>query len=42
MAIQADVSEIGAGRYGKIILVASICGHIVWPEWQSLYSISKA
>jgi len=28
--------------YGKIINLASICGHIVWPEWQSLYSISKA
>jgi NAD(P)-dependent dehydrogenase (short-subunit alcohol dehydrogenase family) len=29
-------------HYGKIINMASICGHIVWPEWQSLYSISKA
>ena len=28
--------------YGKIVNMASICGHIVWPEWQSLYSISKA
>jgi len=29
-------------HYGKIINIASICGHIVWPEYQSLYSLSKA
>ena len=29
-------------HYGKIINIASICGYIVWPEYQSLYSLSKA
>jgi NAD(P)-dependent dehydrogenase (short-subunit alcohol dehydrogenase family) len=29
-------------KYGKIINIASICGHIVWPDPQSLYSVSKA
>jgi len=28
--------------YGKIINTGFICGHIVWPEPQSVYSISKA
>lgn len=28
--------------YGKIINIASICGHIVWPKFQAVYSISKA
>jgi NAD(P)-dependent dehydrogenase (short-subunit alcohol dehydrogenase family) len=39
---QAEAKAMIPHRYGKIINVASICGHIVWPEWQSLYSISKA
>ena len=29
-------------KYGRIVNVASICGHIVWPEPQALYSASKA
>jgi len=28
--------------YGKIINIASMCGHIVWPEPQAAYSVSKA
>jgi NAD(P)-dependent dehydrogenase (short-subunit alcohol dehydrogenase family) len=39
---QAEARAMIPNRYGKIINLASICGHIVWPEWQSLYSISKA
>jgi len=39
---QAEAKAMIPNRYGKIINLASICGHIVWPEWQSLYSISKA
>jgi NAD(P)-dependent dehydrogenase (short-subunit alcohol dehydrogenase family) len=39
---QAQARAMIPNRYGKIINVASVCGHIVWPEWQSLYSISKA
>jgi NAD(P)-dependent dehydrogenase (short-subunit alcohol dehydrogenase family) len=39
---QAEAQAMIPNRYGKIINLASICGHIVWPEWQSLYSISKA
>ena len=39
---QAEAKAMIPNGYGKIINVASICGQIVWPEWQSLYSISKA
>ena len=39
---QAEARAMIPNHYGKIINMASICGHIVWPEWQSLYSISKA
>lgn len=31
-----------AQGYGKIINIASMCGHIVWPEPQAAYSVSKA
>jgi NAD(P)-dependent dehydrogenase (short-subunit alcohol dehydrogenase family) len=40
--VQAEARAMIPNGYGKIINLASICGHIVWPEWQSLYSISKA
>ena len=39
---QAEAKAMIPKGYGKIINLASICAHIVWPEWQSLYSISKA
>jgi NAD(P)-dependent dehydrogenase (short-subunit alcohol dehydrogenase family) len=39
---QAEARTMIPNGYGKIINLASICGHIVWPEWQALYSISKA
>jgi NAD(P)-dependent dehydrogenase (short-subunit alcohol dehydrogenase family) len=39
---QAEAKAMIANGYGKIINIASICGHIVWPEPQTLYSTSKA
>lgn len=39
---QAEAKAMMPNGYGKIINVASICGTIVWPEYQSVYSISKA
>jgi len=39
---QAAARAMIPNRSGKIILIGSICGHIVWPEPQSVYSISKA
>jgi NAD(P)-dependent dehydrogenase (short-subunit alcohol dehydrogenase family) len=39
---QAEARAMKTGGYGKIINIASICGHIVWPEPQAVYSISKA
>jgi sorbose reductase len=39
---QAEARAMKAAGYGKIINIASICGHIVWPEPQAVYSLSKA
>jgi len=39
---QAEAKAMIPRRSGKIINIASICGHIVWPEPQALYSASKA
>jgi sorbose reductase len=39
---QAEARAMIPRRYGRIINVASICGRIVWPEPQALYSTSKA
>ncbi|HNS32913.1 MAG TPA: SDR family oxidoreductase [bacterium] len=39
---QAEAKAMMPNRYGKIINIASICGHIVWPKFQAVYSISKA
>ena len=39
---QAEAKAMISNGYGKIINLGSICGHIVWPEPQSVYSISKA
>ncbi len=39
---QAAARAMMPNRSGKIILIGSICGHIVWPAPQSVYSISKA
>jgi NAD(P)-dependent dehydrogenase (short-subunit alcohol dehydrogenase family) len=39
---QAEARAMMPRRRGKIINIASICGYIVWPTFQSLYSISKA
>ena len=42
LCAQAEARVMIPKHYGKIINMASICGHIVWPEWQSVYSTSKA
>jgi len=39
---QAEAKAMMPNKYGKIINIASICGHIVWPKFQAVYSISKA
>ncbi|MHB0946223.1 MAG: SDR family NAD(P)-dependent oxidoreductase [Sedimentisphaerales bacterium] len=39
---QAEAKAMIPNGYGKIINIASICGYIVWPRPQALYSISKA
>jgi len=39
---QAEARAMIPRKYGRIINVASICGRIVWPEPQALYSASKA
>jgi NAD(P)-dependent dehydrogenase (short-subunit alcohol dehydrogenase family) len=39
---QAEARAMIPRKYGRIVNVASICGHIVWPEPQALYSASKA
>ncbi len=42
LCIQAEAEYMAPRKYGKIINIGSICGHIVWPDPQSLYSTSKA
>ncbi len=39
---QAEARAMIPRKYGRIVNVASICGRIVWPEPQALYSASKA
>jgi len=39
---QAEARAMIPRKYGRIVNVASICGRIVWPEPQALYSTSKA
>lgn len=39
---QAEAKAMIREEYGKIINIASICGYIVWPEYQAVYSTSKA
>ncbi len=39
---QAEAKAMMPNKHGKIVNLGSICGHIVWPEWQTLYSTSKA
>ena len=39
---RAEAEVMKDAGYGKIINIASICGLIVWPEFQALYSVSKA
>lgn len=37
---EAEIMKVN--NYGKIINIGSICGHIIWPDPQAAYSISKA
>ena len=39
---QAEAKAMIPNNYGKIINIASICGHIIWPQFQSSYNASKA
>lgn len=39
---QAEARVMKKGGFGKIVNVSSICGYIVWPEYQAVYSASKA
>ncbi len=39
---QAEARAMLARRSGRIVNIASICGSIVWPEPQAVYSASKA
>lgn len=42
LCAQAEAEVMIPKGYGKIVNIGSICGHVVWPEPQALYSISKA
>ena len=39
---RAEAEAMKPNGYGKIVNIGSICGHIVWPDPQAAYSISKA
>jgi len=39
---QAEARAMIPNNYGKILNIASICGHIIWPQFQSSYNASKA
>lgn len=40
--LQAEARAMRPNGYGKIINIGSICAHIVWPDPQLAYSVSKA
>ena len=40
--IREQAEAMKPNGYGKIVNIGSICGHIVWPDPQAAYSISKA
>jgi NAD(P)-dependent dehydrogenase (short-subunit alcohol dehydrogenase family) len=42
LCAKAEAEHMKQYGYGKIINIGSMCGHIVWPEPQAAYSISKA
>ncbi len=42
LCLQAEAAAMLPNGYGKIINIGSICGHIVWPDPQLAYSVSKA
>ncbi len=42
MCLREEARVMKPNHYGKIINIGSICGHIVWPDPQLAYSVSKA
>ena len=40
--IKAEAKVMIPNGYGKIINIGSICGHVIWPDPQLPYSVSKA
>lgn len=40
--LRAEARVMKPLGYGKIINIASICGHVIWPDPQLAYSVSKA
>lgn len=42
LCLRAESEAMKPHGYGKIINIGSICGHIVWPDPQLAYSVSKA
>jgi NAD(P)-dependent dehydrogenase (short-subunit alcohol dehydrogenase family) len=39
---QAEARAMLPQRSGRIVNIGSICGYVVWPTFQSLYSVAKA
>ena len=42
LCLRAESEVMKSQGYGKIINIGSICGHIVWPDPQLAYRVSKA
>ncbi len=40
--LRAEARAMIPNGYGKIIITGSICGHVIWPDPQLPYSVSKA
>ncbi|MBQ6472448.1 MAG: SDR family oxidoreductase [Victivallales bacterium] len=40
--LRAEARVMIPNNYGKIIITGSICGHVIWPDPQLPYSVSKA
>lgn len=42
MCLREEARAMEPNGYGKIINIGSICGHVIWPDPQLPYSVSKA
>ena len=42
LEVRAEAEVMIPNGYGKIINTGSICGHVIWPDPQLPYSVSKA